>query len=128
MKEIVLVRLAIDPQTGAVDPTAPFMVIPRRRALQRLPGRGGIYENEPGVIEQFRPGDREAQFEAEWSKVEAGRRVEIWQAHRRCLINPAASHHPRSGYVFHTSAESCPSSGTTPEPLHVGQRPSSSVP
>jgi hypothetical protein len=72
MKEIVLVRLAIDPQTGAVDPTAPFMVIPRRRELQRLPGRGGIYEKEPGVIEQFRPGEREAQFEAEWSKQEGG--------------------------------------------------------
>jgi hypothetical protein len=68
MKEIVLVRLAIDPQTGAIDPTAPFVVIPRRRELQRLPGRGGIYEQEPAVVEQFRPGEREAQFEPEWSK------------------------------------------------------------
>jgi hypothetical protein len=28
MKEIALVRLAINPQTGAVDLTAPFVVIP----------------------------------------------------------------------------------------------------
>jgi hypothetical protein len=72
LKEIVLVTLAIDTETGEIDPAAPFMVILRRRALQRLPGRGGIYENEPGAIEQFRPGDREAQFEAEWSKQEGG--------------------------------------------------------
>jgi hypothetical protein len=65
------------------DLTAPFMVIPRRRALQRLPRRGGIYDKEPGVIEQFRPGEREAQFEAEWSK--QGRRLEIRQARHRCL-------------------------------------------
>jgi hypothetical protein len=72
MKEIVLVRLAINPQTGTIDPTAPFVVIPQRRELQHLPGRGGIYEKEPGVIEQFRPGEREAQFEAEWSKQHGG--------------------------------------------------------
>ena len=72
MKEIVLVRLAIDPQTGAVDLVAPFVVIPWRRELQPMPGRGGIYEKEPGVIEQFSPGEREAQFEAEWSKQEGG--------------------------------------------------------
>jgi hypothetical protein len=72
MKEIVLVRLALDPQTGTVDLAGPFMVIPRRRALQRLPGRGGLCEKEPGVIEQFRPGEREAQFEAEWSKQHGG--------------------------------------------------------
>jgi hypothetical protein len=70
--EIVLVRLAIDPQTGAVDSTAPFVVIPRRRELRHLPGRGDIYEKEPGVIEQFRAGEREAQFEAEWSKQHGG--------------------------------------------------------
>jgi hypothetical protein len=46
--------------------------IPRRRELQRLPGRGGLYEKEPAVIEQFRPGEREAQFEAEWSKQVSG--------------------------------------------------------
>jgi hypothetical protein len=60
------------PQTGAVDLTAPFVVIPRRRELRRLPGRGGLYEEEPAVIEQFRPGEREAHFEAEWSKQEGG--------------------------------------------------------
>jgi hypothetical protein len=64
--------LAIDAETGEIDPAAPFMVIPRRRELLRLPGRSGIYEQEPGVIEQFRPGEREAQFEAEWSKQEGG--------------------------------------------------------
>jgi hypothetical protein len=68
MKEIALLRLAIDLQTGAADPAAPFVVILRRRELHHLPGRGGLYEKEPGVIEQFRPGEREAQFEAEWSK------------------------------------------------------------
>jgi hypothetical protein len=72
MKEIVLVTLAVDTATGEIDPKAPFMVIPQRRALQRLPGRGGVYENEPAVIEQFRPGEREAQFEAEWSKQVGG--------------------------------------------------------
>jgi hypothetical protein len=71
-KEIVLVRLAIDPKTGAVDLSAPFVVIPQRRSLQRLPWRGGIYEKEPTIIEQFRPGEHEAQFEAEWSKQEGG--------------------------------------------------------
>jgi hypothetical protein len=69
MKQMVLVRLAIDPQTGAA---APFVLIPQRRELQRLPGRGGLYDNEPTVIEQFRPGERESQFEAEWSKQEGG--------------------------------------------------------
>jgi hypothetical protein len=75
-KEIV--RLAVDPKTGAVDLTAPFVVIPQRRELQRLPGRGGLYEEEPGVIEQFRPGEREARFEAEWSKQHGG-----WQFGKR---------------------------------------------
>jgi hypothetical protein len=64
--EIVLARLAIDLQTGAVDSTAPFVVIPRRRERQRLPGRGGLYEKEPGVIDQFRPGEHQARFDAEW--------------------------------------------------------------
>jgi hypothetical protein len=85
MKEIVLVRLAIDSQTGAVDPSAPFVVIPRRRELQRLPGRSGLYEKEPAVFEQFRPGEREAQCESR--VVEAGRRVEIREAGGRRLMN-----------------------------------------
>jgi hypothetical protein len=62
MKEIVVVRLAIDAETGAVDPAAPFVVIPRQQ-----PYRGGIYDKEPGVIAQFLPGEREARFEAEWT-------------------------------------------------------------
>jgi hypothetical protein len=62
MKEIMLVRLAINPQTGAVDHAAPFVV------------------KEPGVIEQFRPGEREAQFEAERSKQEGG-----WQFGKRVI-------------------------------------------
>jgi hypothetical protein len=48
------------------------VVILRRRELQRLPGRGGLYEKEPAVIEQFRPGEREAHFEAEWSELIGG--------------------------------------------------------
>jgi len=66
MKEIVLVRMAIDARTGAIDPAASFVVIPRRE-LQRLPGRGGLYEKEPGVIEQFPPSECQARFEAEWT-------------------------------------------------------------
>jgi len=61
--------------------------IPRRRELQRLPSRGRMYEKEPGAIEQFRPGEREAQFEAEWVKQGA----EIRQPGCRCPINPAGS-------------------------------------
>jgi hypothetical protein len=34
----------------------------------------------------------------------------------------------RSEYVFHTSSDPCPSSGTMPDPLQVGQSLSSSVP
>jgi len=33
------------------------MRIPRRE-LQRLPRHGGLYKKEPGVIEQFLPGER----------------------------------------------------------------------
>jgi hypothetical protein len=84
MKEIVLVRLVVDPQIGALDSTAPFVVIPRRRVLQHLPGRGGMYGNEPRVIEQFQPGEREAQIRSR--VVEAGNRVEIRQASGRRLI------------------------------------------
>jgi hypothetical protein len=72
MKEIVVVCLAIDAETGTVDPAAPFVVIPRQQ-----PHRGGVYDNEPDVIAQFHPGERQARFEAEWTEGEwkFGKRV-----------------------------------------------------
>jgi hypothetical protein len=52
MNEIVLVTLAIDTETGKIDPKAPFLVNSCRcGTLYNRP-----YEDEPGVIEQFRPG------------------------------------------------------------------------
>ena len=62
MKEIVLVTLAIDAATCEVDPKAPFMVNSRRRG----PRYNRPYEDEPSVIEQFRLGENQARFEAEW--------------------------------------------------------------
>jgi hypothetical protein len=59
---IVLVTLAIDAATGAVDPSAPFVVSPPP------PHRRGVYEDEPEVIAQFLPGERQARFEAEWTE------------------------------------------------------------
>jgi len=72
MKEIVVVCLAIEAETGMVDSAAPFVVIPFQR-----PHRGGIYHNEPDVTAQLRPGERQARFEAEWSDGEwkFGKRV-----------------------------------------------------
>jgi hypothetical protein len=61
MKEIVLVSLAVDAATGAIDPTAPFVVSPPP------PHRRAVYEDEPEVIAQFLLGERQARFEAEWS-------------------------------------------------------------
>jgi hypothetical protein len=62
MKQIVSVILAIDIETGKIDPKAPFMVNSRRRG----PRYNRLYEDEPGVIEQFRLGENQARFEAEW--------------------------------------------------------------
>jgi hypothetical protein len=62
MKEIVLVTLAFDMEARKVDFKAPFMVNNRRRRLRC----NGPYEDEIGVIEQFRPGELQARFEAEW--------------------------------------------------------------
>jgi hypothetical protein len=61
MKEIVLVTLAIDAESGAVDPSAPFVVSPPP------PHRRAVYENEPEVIAQFLPGETQARFDAEWN-------------------------------------------------------------
>jgi hypothetical protein len=62
MKEIVLVTLAIDTATGEIDPKAPWVNSRRRGTRYNRP-----YEDEPGVIEQFRPGESQARFEAEWN-------------------------------------------------------------
>jgi hypothetical protein len=68
MKEIVLVTLAIDTETGEVDPTAPFTVNSRRRGtLYNKP-----YYDEPEVIAQFRPGECQARFGAEWNTGKRG--------------------------------------------------------
>ena len=61
MKDVVLVTLAIDAATGKIDPGAPFMV------NSRVPGRSQVYQDEPEVIAQFRPGESQARFEAEWN-------------------------------------------------------------
>ena len=75
VKEIVIVCLAIDAKTGEIDPAAPFVVISRQPRLQ--PHRGGVYHNEPDVIAQFLPGERQVRFEAEWTEGEwkFGKRV-----------------------------------------------------
>jgi len=62
MKDIVLVCLAIDADTGAIDPAAPFMVIARE------PYRSRPYCDEPDVTAQFHPGERQARFEAVWAE------------------------------------------------------------
>jgi hypothetical protein len=62
MKEIVVICLAIDAETGAIDRAAAFVVIPYQR-----PHRGGVYDNEPNVNAQFQPCERQARFEAAWN-------------------------------------------------------------
>jgi hypothetical protein len=47
MKEIVLVTLAVDTETGEIDAKAPIMVNSRRRGTRY----NRPYEDEPGVIE-----------------------------------------------------------------------------
>jgi hypothetical protein len=63
MKEIVLVTLAMDTETGEIDPKAPFMVNSHRRG----PRYNRPYQDEPDVIKQFRPGEHQARFEAVWN-------------------------------------------------------------
>lgn len=62
MKSVVVVRLATEPATGAVDVGAPFLVMGRELH------RDGVYHDEPNVIAQFLPGESKASFYAEWSE------------------------------------------------------------
>ena len=71
MNDIVLVCLALDAGTGGIDRGAPFMVIARQAYRSRL------YSDEPEVLAQLLPGERQARFEAEWTGVgwKFGKRV-----------------------------------------------------
>jgi hypothetical protein len=70
-KEVVLVCLGRKPQTGEPDLGAPFMV------KAQDPHRSGLYYDEPAVIEQILPGEREARFEPEWNGAQwrCGKRI-----------------------------------------------------
>ena len=74
VKEIVLVTLAFDLEPGRVDSTAPFMVNSKRPG----PRYNRPYQDEPHVIEQLRPGEWQARFEAEWDE-----ETENWKFGRR---------------------------------------------
>lgn len=60
MKEIVLATRAVDPETGRIE--APSMVNSHRRG----PRYNRPYEDEPEMIAQFRPGECQIRFKAEW--------------------------------------------------------------
>ena len=60
-KDIVIVCLAIDAQTGTIVPDEPFLVKASRK------DRSGVYDQEPEVIARFLPGEQYARFEAEWT-------------------------------------------------------------
>ena len=74
MKEIVLVTLALDFETGEPDPK------PRSwsTAGHQGPRHNRPYYDEPEVIAQFRPGESQVRFEAEWTEDgwEFGKRVD----------------------------------------------------
>jgi hypothetical protein len=71
MKEIVLVTLAVDTETGKIDPKAPFMVNSRRRGTRyNCP-----YVDEPAVLEQLRPGERQVRYD-ETGNWNFGKRVD----------------------------------------------------
>jgi hypothetical protein len=62
--EIVLVTLALDLETCRVEPHTQFIVSSRRRGARY----NRPCEHEPEVIAQFRPGEEQALFEAEWDE------------------------------------------------------------
>jgi hypothetical protein len=70
-KSIVLIKLGTVVDTGEIDRDAPFL------AVSDMPGRSGVYAEEPDVMAQFAPSEGEARFEAEWINggLTFGRRV-----------------------------------------------------